>query len=97
MYIFCGENLKDGSGWEKVWEEKQKDCVRVDIRWIWQLSNWRKDLWRYKIDANELNDAKWEKMGNIRPWDILADMSRKSSRGGKKLYEYDSERGLRKS
>lgn len=97
VYIFCGENLKDGSGWEKVWEEKQKDCVRVDIRWIWQLSNWRKDLWRYKIDANELNDAKWEKMGNIRPWDILADMSRKSSRGGKKLYEYDSERGLRKS
>ena len=97
VYIFCGGDLKDGAGWEKVWAEKQKDCVRVDIRWVWKLSNWRKDLWRYKIDANELNNAKWEKMGTIRPWDILADMSRKSSRAGKKLYEYDSKMGLRKS
>ena len=96
VYIFCGVDLKDGAGWEKVWAEKQKDCVRVDIQWVWNLSNWRKDLWRYKIDANELNDAKWEKMGTIRPWDILADMSRKSSKAGKQLYEYDSKRGLRK-
>ena len=93
VYIFCGENLKDAAGKDKAWQDKQKDCVRVDIRWVWRLGDKLKDMLIYKIDEIGLSNAE---RTTIRPWDVLSDPLRNSPRSKKQLYEYDSERGLRK-
>lgn len=91
VYIFCGENLKDGTGKGNVWKDSQKECVRVDIRWVWKLSD---KLSIYEIDETGLRETE---RTTIRPWDILVDPIRNSPRSKKQLYEYDSERGLRTS
>ena len=91
VYIFCGENLKDGTGKGNMWKDSQKECVRVDIRWVWKLSD---KLSIYEIDETGLRETK---RTTIRPWDVLSDPIRNSPRSKKQLYEYDSERGLRKS
>ncbi|RZB33173.1 MAG: CRISPR-associated endonuclease/helicase Cas3 [Candidatus Argoarchaeum ethanivorans] len=93
VYIFCGENLKDASGKDKAWQDKQKDCVRVDVRWVWRLGDKLKDMVIYKIDEIGLSNAE---RTTIRPWDVLSDPIRNSPRSKKKLYEYDNKRGLRK-
>lgn len=94
VYIFCGENLKDRAVKGNVWKDSQKECVRVDIRWVWKLRDKLKDLLIYEIDETGLSEIK---RTTIRPWDILVDPTRNSSRSKKKLYEYDGERGLRTS
>lgn len=89
VYIFCGENLKDGTGKGNMWKDSQKECVRVDIRWVWKLSD---KLSIYEIDETGLRETE---RTTIRPWDILVDPIRNSPRSKKQLYKYDNERGLR--
>ena len=91
VYIFCGENLKDRTGKGNMWKDSQKECVRVDIRWVWKLSD---KLSIYEIDETGLRETE---RTTIRPWDVLVDSIRNSPKSKKQLYEYDNERGLRLS